>query len=59
MTHDFTGKVALVTGAASGLGLATARAAKAGAAVTLADIDGGAARAVAEELPRTARRRWR
>jgi NAD(P)-dependent dehydrogenase (short-subunit alcohol dehydrogenase family) len=24
MTHDFTGKVALVTGAASGMGLATA-----------------------------------
>jgi len=51
MTHDFTGKVALVTGAASGMGLATARAfAKAGAAVTLADIDGAAARAAAAEL---------
>lgn len=35
---DFTGKVALVTGAAAGMGLATARAfAKAGAAVVLAD----------------------
>jgi NAD(P)-dependent dehydrogenase (short-subunit alcohol dehydrogenase family) len=33
---DFTGKVALVTGAASGMGLATARAfAEAGAAVVL------------------------
>jgi len=26
MTHDFAGRVALVTGAASGMGLATARA---------------------------------
>jgi NAD(P)-dependent dehydrogenase (short-subunit alcohol dehydrogenase family) len=37
---SFTDKVALVTGAASGIGLATARAfAQAGAAVALADID--------------------
>jgi NAD(P)-dependent dehydrogenase (short-subunit alcohol dehydrogenase family) len=36
---DFTGKVALVTGASSGMGLATARAfAEAGATVVLADI---------------------
>ena len=36
---DFTGKVALVTGAAAGMGLATAQAfAKAGAAVVLADV---------------------
>lgn len=36
---DFSGKVALVTGAAAGMGLATARAfAKAGAAVVLADV---------------------
>jgi NAD(P)-dependent dehydrogenase (short-subunit alcohol dehydrogenase family) len=36
---DFTGKVALVTGAASGMGLATARAfAEAGASVVLADF---------------------
>jgi NAD(P)-dependent dehydrogenase (short-subunit alcohol dehydrogenase family) len=36
---EFTGKVALVTGASSGMGLATARAfAEAGAAVVLADI---------------------
>jgi NADPH:quinone reductase-like Zn-dependent oxidoreductase len=36
---DFTGKVALVTGASSGMGLATAQAlAQAGAAVVLADI---------------------
>ena len=40
VTYDFTGQVALVTGAGSGMGLATARAfAKAGAAVTLADRD--------------------
>ena len=37
ITYDFTGQVALVTGAGSGMGLDTARAfAKAGAAVTLA-----------------------
>jgi NAD(P)-dependent dehydrogenase (short-subunit alcohol dehydrogenase family) len=36
---DFSGKVALVTGAAAGMGLATARAfAEAGAAVVLADV---------------------
>jgi len=36
---DFTGKVALVTGASSGMGLATARAfAEAGASVVLADV---------------------
>lgn len=40
VTYDFTGQVALVTGAAMGMGLATAQAfAEAGAAVTLADID--------------------
>lgn len=51
MNHDFTGKVALVTGAASGMGLATARAfANAGASVTLADIDGAGVSAAAEEL---------
>ena len=39
---DFTGKVALVTGAAAGMGLATARAfAEAGAAVVLADVSEG------------------
>jgi NAD(P)-dependent dehydrogenase (short-subunit alcohol dehydrogenase family) len=39
-TYDFTGQVALVTGAASGLGLATAKAfAEAGAAVLLVDRD--------------------
>jgi NAD(P)-dependent dehydrogenase (short-subunit alcohol dehydrogenase family) len=39
-TYDFTGQVALVTGASSGMGLATARAfAESGAAVVLADIN--------------------
>jgi NAD(P)-dependent dehydrogenase (short-subunit alcohol dehydrogenase family) len=39
-TYDFAGQVALVTGASSGMGLATARAfAEAGAVVVLADIN--------------------
>src|SRR4029453_2093516 len=39
-SYDFAGQVALVTGASSGMGLATARAfAHAGAAVVLADIN--------------------
>ena len=43
--------MALVTGAASGMGLATARAfAEAGAAVGLADLDKDAAAAAAKEL---------
>jgi NAD(P)-dependent dehydrogenase (short-subunit alcohol dehydrogenase family) len=48
---SFNDKVALVTGAASGMGLATARAfAEAGAAVTLADINEDGARSAAEDL---------
>lgn len=48
---DFTGKVALVTGAAAGMGLATARAfAAAGAAVVLADVSEGAVSAEARKL---------
>ena len=39
-TYDFTGQVALVTGASSGMGLATSRAfAETGAAVVMADIN--------------------
>ncbi|MFC9056719.1 glucose 1-dehydrogenase [Streptomyces sp. NPDC057074] len=50
-TYDFTGQVALVTGAASGMGLATARAfACAGAAVVLADLDLHAVENAAKEL---------
>src|SRR5881227_2322680 len=48
---DFSGKVALVTGAAAGMGLATARAfAEAGAAVVLADFKEDAVKAAAAEM---------
>jgi len=51
MQLSFEGKVALVTGAASGMGLATARAfAEAGAAVVLADVREGLAKAEAQKL---------
>ncbi|NBD09286.1 SDR family oxidoreductase [Corallococcus sp. Z5C101001] len=51
MRSWFEGKVALVTGAGSGIGLATARAfAEAGAAVVLADIREDAARVVTEQF---------
>ncbi len=50
-TLDFTGKVALVTGASSGMGLATAQAfAEAGAAVVLADIREDMVKAEVEKL---------
>jgi len=50
-TYDFHGQVALVTGAASGLGLATARAfAESGAAVVLADRNAAGVTAAAEAL---------
>ena len=51
MNISFEGKVALVTGAASELGLATARAfAESGASVVLADWNEKAARTAADEL---------
>jgi NAD(P)-dependent dehydrogenase (short-subunit alcohol dehydrogenase family) len=50
-TYDFTGQVAFVTGASSGMGLATARAfAESGAAVGLADIDEAALTAATKQL---------
>jgi len=51
MSHDLTGKVALVTGGASGLGAATARALHAaGATVVVADVTEDAGRAIADEV---------
>jgi NAD(P)-dependent dehydrogenase (short-subunit alcohol dehydrogenase family) len=48
---DFSGKVALVTGAAAGMGLATAQAfSEAGAAVILADFQEDAVKAAAQKL---------
>jgi NAD(P)-dependent dehydrogenase (short-subunit alcohol dehydrogenase family) len=47
---DFSGKVALVTGAAAGMGLATAQAfAEAGAAVVMADFREDAVEAEAQK----------
>lgn len=51
ITYDFKGQVALVTGAASGMGLAAARAfAHAGAAVTFADVSEAALRQAVDEI---------
>jgi NAD(P)-dependent dehydrogenase (short-subunit alcohol dehydrogenase family) len=51
MSLSFENKVALVTGAASGIGLATARAfAEAGVAVALADVTEAAVRSAADDL---------
>jgi NAD(P)-dependent dehydrogenase (short-subunit alcohol dehydrogenase family) len=48
---SFTGKAAVVTGAASGIGAATAmRLAEAGASVVIADLDGAAAEVTAREI---------
>lgn len=50
-TYDFTGQVALVTGAGSGMGLVTAQAfATSGAAVVISDINDAAVTAAAEAL---------
>jgi 3-hydroxybutyrate dehydrogenase len=55
MTIDLRGRRALVTGAASGIGEACARAiAAAGAIVTIADLDGVRAASLADELGGTA-----
>ena len=51
MNLSFENKVALVTGAGSGMGLTTAKAfAEAGAAVALADVNEIAVRSAAEEF---------
>src|SRR5205809_4465899 len=51
MNLSFQNKVALVTGAGSGMGLVTARAfSEAGAAVALADVNENAVGTAAEEL---------
>lgn len=55
MTFDFTDSVAVLTGAGSGIGRASAMAfARRGARIVVTDIDGGRASAVAAEIGNTA-----
>jgi len=55
MATNFDGKVAFVTGAAGGIGFRIAEMlAEGGARVTIADLDGGAARAAADRIGRGA-----
>ena len=57
-TYDFSGQVALVTGAGAGMGLDTARAfAASGAAVVLADVNEQALRTATDELTAAGHRR--
>ena len=59
MKLSFENKVALVTGAASGLGLATAKAfAESGASVVLADWNEKDAQSAAKDLPIKVIRHW-
>ena len=54
MTDRLTGRVAIITGAASGIGAATARAmSREGASVVVADINGDNAATVADEISST------
>jgi NADP-dependent 3-hydroxy acid dehydrogenase YdfG len=54
MTSGLEGKVAVVTGAAGGLGAASAqRLSREGCRVVVVDLDGDGARKVAESLPGT------
>ena len=51
MDFDYSGKSIVITGGASGIGLATARAfAQAGASVAVADMNGEAAEKAAAEI---------